>query len=289
MASTPCLIQVLSSAAETRMLRVPKDERIAIIGYGAIGQRVYTSIRSFLPSSTTIALLVRSNVQSALEAVAPDLVFENVDELLEWKPTLAIECAGHSAVSTSVAALLERGTDVILASIGALGDEDLRQALSTAAERGNASLTIISGGIGALDALSAARLGGLEFVTYTGRKKPAAWLGTPAEERFDLRGLTVPTVIFAGNAVDAARQYPKNANVTAATALAGVGFEATQVELIADPTITQNVHEVHARGAFGELSLRIANNPLPENPRTSLLAALSIEAKIRMRFERIML
>lgn len=59
-----------------------------------------------------------------------------------------------------------------------------------------------------------------------------------------------------------------------------MGFDHTQVELIADPSVAKNVHEVNAKGAFGELSIRLVNNPLPDNVKTSWLAALSIEEAV---------
>lgn len=68
--------------------------------------------------------------------------------------------------------------------------------------------------------------------------------------------------------------------MTAAVALSGVGFDETKVELIADPTVAKNVHEVNVKGAFGELEIRLVNNPLPDNVKTSWLAALSIEEAV---------
>jgi aspartate dehydrogenase len=54
--------------------------------------------------------------------------------------------------------------------------------------------------------------------------------------------------------------------------------------LVADPRITQNCHELEVRGLFGEFQIRLANAPLPDNPKTSWLAALSLEAEIRNYF-----
>jgi aspartate dehydrogenase len=70
--------------------------------------------------------------------------------------------------------------------------------------------------------------------------------------------------------------YPKNANVAAAIALAGIGFEKTRVKLIADPTITKNSHEIRAEGDFGNMLFSIQGNTLPGNPHTSALAAMSV-------------
>ncbi len=57
------------------------------------------------------------------------------------------------------------------------------------------------------------------------------------------------------------------------------------VVLTADPGIDRNIHEVEAQGAFGHLFIRLENNPLPDNPRTSWLAAMSIEEAVFRRLE----
>jgi aspartate dehydrogenase len=81
----------------------------------------------------------------------------------------------------------------------------------------------------------------------------------------------------------AARQFPQNANVVAALALAGLGFEKTKVRLIVDPAANGNNHSFVARGAFGEISAAIRSTTLPSNPKTSMLAPFSLIQTIKKR------
>lgn len=257
-----------------------KISRVGIIGLGAIGKRVLDALQArHLPLASYAAINHTAHMDEYAKAHTLELLTD-VQQLIDWKPDLVIECAGHGAVVHAVPALLNAGIDVVIASIGALADKAVAADLEHAAQSGGARLILVSGAIGGLDAMRSARAAGLDEVLYIGRKPPKAWAGTPAEQEFDLDQIKVPTIIFRGTAAHASMRFPKNANVTAAVALSGVGFDDTQVQLIADPTVTKNVHEVNVKGAFGELSIRLVNNPLPDNVKTSWLAALSIEEAV---------
>jgi aspartate dehydrogenase len=120
------------------------------------------------------------------------------------------------------------------------------------------------------------RLAGLTAVRYRSRKPPAAWRGSPAEQVTDLAKLTRQVVLYKGTAGEAALLYPQNANVAAAVALAGLGFDATEVELVADPDAPGNVHEIEAEGAAGRFTIQLQGKPSRNNPKTSALAAMSV-------------
>lgn len=248
---------------------------VGIIGNGAIARHVRKHIAS--SDHTLGAVLLRAERKG--EQTTGPYVYSIAD--LPDDLDLMIDCAGHTALAANGAEILQSGTDLITVSIGALADQKLYDKLQDAALQGNAKLYLASGAIGALDCLQAARTGRLENVTYVGRKPPAGWAGSPAEKRIDLAALTKGAAVhFEGSARDAAIEYPKNANVAAAVALAGVGFEETRVKLIADADITENIHEIQATGDFGNFQFQIRGKSLPDNPRSSALAAMSVVSKL---------
>ena len=153
---------------------------------------------------------------------------------------------------------------------------DTLRELNQAAESGGGRILLPAGAIGGIDAVAAMRVAGLKSVKYRSRKPPAAWRGSPAEAVADLDRLTERTVLYRGNAGEAALRFPQNANVAAALALAGLGFDATEVELVADPAAPGNVHEIEAEGAAGRFAIQLQGKPSRSNPKTSALAAMSV-------------
>lgn len=248
---------------------------IALIGDGAIAGYVQAAMPNEVKT-----LLVRSDRVQA-EPI-PQHISHVAD--LPQDTDLVVDCAGHGALRTYGPDILGAGFDLVTVSIGALADDELAGALRAAGKTGGARLHLASGAVGALDCLQAAQVGTLTEVRYVGRKPPAGWRGSLAEETVDLEAVTQGAFVhFNGSARDAALRYPKNANVAAAVALAGLGFDATRVELIADADINANIHEIHASGDFGRFTFRIEGDTLPDNPRTSALAAMSVVAAIRAR------
>ena len=255
-------------------------QTIALIGCGAIGEAVANYLADNRAVRIGAAIIKPGREQQVRAIFGPDTeVVHSIDDV-ETSLDLAADCAGHAGLRAHGTAILARGIDLVSVSSGALADAEFYDALAAAAREGGSQLRVVSGAIGALDALAAGAIGRLDTVTYRGRKPPRGWRGSPAESKLDLDALTEATVHFRGTARNAALEYPKNANVAASVALAGVGFDATQVELIADPAAERNVHEIVASGDFGQFEFRIQGKSLPDNPRSSAITAMSVVREI---------
>lgn len=260
--------------------------RLALIGFGNIAQTLLEVLAREGAPPETVQALVRAPDRPALRAraaVAGVVLTGDRGALLAMEPDLVVECAGQGAVETHIPACLSAGVDCIVASVGALADATLHARLDAAARTGRSRLVLPAGAIGAVDLLAALRLSGIGTLRYTGRKPPMAWTDTPAEALVDLRGLRAPAVFFEGTAREAAVRFHKNANVAATLAVAGPGFDAVAVRLIADPGITVNVHEIDASASAADFSIRIEGKPSPDNPRTSLATVYSIARAILNR------
>lgn len=255
--------------------------RVALIGFGAIGRSLAMLIRDRLDVILVGIAKASAPTRDDCALAGEGIPFvQTPGALADLTPDVAVECAGHQALAQFGPEILDRGANLVVASVGALADPGIETALREHARSSGARVLIPSGALGGLDVLSAARFGGLESVTYAGRKPFRAWLGTPAERLIESNAdSSANLLIFEGTAREAAREYPKNANVTAAVAIAGLGFDATRVQLYAGSG-QGNEHCVRAQGSFGSFEITVRANALPANPKSSLLAPCSIARSI---------
>lgn len=255
---------------------------LGVIGYGNITRALLGVLAREGRAPDRVTLLVRPS-QAGVAAESGASVVTEAAELIAAAPDLIVECAGHSALAEAVVPALEAGIECVVVSIGALADANLHSAVTGAARKGGSRVVLPAGAIGGVDLLASLRPSGIDSVVYTSRKPPLAWKGTPAEGLLDLPGLTQPATFFTGNAREAALAYPKNANVAATLALAGLGFEATRVEMVADPTVTRNIHEYRVTSGAADYTMRIEGKPSPDNPKTSLATVYSVAREVMNR------
>jgi len=230
---------------------------VGLIGCGAIGTVLAEAIERRLVVCDE--LIVFDVDIAKAEQLKRDIKFTvtmvlSFEELLKRKPTVIVEAASQQAAKVYVPRIINTKAELIVMSTGALLDMpvDLRR------------VHVPSGAIGGLDAVASAALAGIDEVTLTSRKNPKALgkINTKAE------------IVYEGVAEEASRKFPREMNVAATLALT-VKPAKVQVQVISDPAVTRNTHEIRLKWRFGEMFLRFANEPHPENPHTSALAAWS--------------
>jgi aspartate dehydrogenase len=256
--------------------------RVALLGGGTIARLV---LQHRTPGIEVVALAGRGP-QSRGAALAREFSVPYVvgrDPLLAARPAVVVEAASHDAVREHLVPLLQAGVSVVVLSAGALADDALRAAAERAAEESGALLYVPSGGIGGLDALKTACLGGVDEVSIRVAKPPAAWKGIPYVENLgvDLDALRAPRTLFEGPARQGVPHFPQNVNIAAVLSLAGIGMDRTRLEVVADPGLTLNTHTIRVSGAAGRMTVVLENVPAPENPKTSWLACYSALAALR--------
>jgi aspartate dehydrogenase len=260
--------------------------RVGLVGCGAIGRYIALAIAKKKVNNVELVGIADGQdndaIRRTVEAVAAPFTTD-IRQLISWKPDLVVEAASQAAVRAYSTTVLESGVDLLVLSVGALADPELLEELTELSRKQKRRLYVPSGAVGGVDIIKGALVGGLDECRLTTTKPPKALSGNPYVEAkgIDLEKLSKPTVLYEGPAAAAVRHFPQNVNVAAAISLAGIGVEKTAVRIVADPEITQNTHEVFMRGAFGEASIRIMNNPNPMNPKSSYLASLSAIATLQ--------
>jgi len=243
-------------------------KRVGVIGCGAIGTIIAEAFERRTLTCEELVLydyeLERAErLKSQLRF--PSRVVLSLDEMLKLKPKVIVEAASQQAAREYVPRIVAKGINVIVMSTGAL------LGLNLPSRR----VHVPSGAVGGLDALSAAALAGVDEVVLTTRKNPKSLDVNWAEEK----------VVYEGDAEEAAMRFPREMNVAATLALT-VKPTRVKVRVVSDPLVHRNTHEIQVKWRFGEIFLRFANDPHPENPRTSALAAWSAISLLRKLLEK---
>ena len=232
-------------------------KRVGIIGCGVIGTVIAKAVDEGIVKCEGL-IIYDSNHEKAenlRKSLSADVeVVRSLEEMLRAKPAVIVEAASQQAVKEYLPRILAKNVELIVMSVGALLDMDVR----------SRRIHVPSGAIGGLDAVSSAALAGIDEVTLTTRKNPQTLDLNDQREK----------VAYDGYAEEAVRLFPREMNVAATLALA-VRPKKVMVKVIADPKVNRNIHEVKVAWKHGDMLLRFENDPHPDNPKTSALAAWS--------------
>lgn len=237
--------------------------KVGIIGCGAIANIITTSI---VPEDNDIeiAYFFDKDIERAenLASFAGGVAALDFDEMVD-NVDLVLECASPDSVRYYAPKVLNKGRDMIVMSIGAFMDREFYSEVELMAKENGAKIHLPSGAIVGLDGIKAVAKFGLKEVSLVTRKSPKS-LGKDIDD---------VEVLFEGKASEAVKEFPLNINVAATISIACQ--RDIDVKIIVDPSVDRNVHEITAKGDFGEFKTTTMNYPCAANPKTSMLAALS--------------
>ena len=237
--------------------------KVGIIGCGAIANIITSSI---VPENNGIEIkyFFDKDIERAenLASLAGGVAVLNFEDMLN-DADLILECAAPISVKEYAPIVLKRGIDMIVMSIGAFMDLEFYSEMEKLAKKHGAKIHLPSGAIVGLDGIKAVAKFGLKDVNLVTRKSPKS-LGKEIDSE---------EILFEGKASEAVKEFPLNINVAATISLACQ--RDIDVKIIVDPKVDRNVHEITAKGDFGEFKTTTMNYPCAANPKTSMLAALS--------------
>ncbi len=208
---------------------------IGIVGGGVIGQALFEYVSKHDSLSVEYVLVSdvrRSKRQGAITRILTD----DVDAALSQKVDLVLEAANPDFLHAHASRILE-SSSLCGFSCSALATEATEDAILASAGRSGRRFYLPHGGIFGLDGLIDGRPV-LNSVTITTTKSGPS-LGGAA----DLHG-----VVFDGSTRDACIQFPRNVNVHAAIAWAGLGFDRTRSIIVAEPNATVMTHQIRIIG-----------------------------------------
>ena len=237
--------------------------KVGIIGCGAIANIIASRI---VPEDSDIEIkyFFDKDIERAenLASFAGGIAVLSLDDMLD-DVDLVLECASPDSVKLLAPLILEKGIDMIIMSVGAFMDKGFYTKASKLAKENNAHIHLPSGAIVGLDGIKAVADFGLKEITLITRKSPKS-LG---------KDIDAEEILFEGKASEAVKEFPLNINVAATISMAC--NRDIDVKIIVDPKVNRNVHEITAKGDFGEFKTTTMNHPCAVNPKTSMLAAIS--------------
>lgn len=223
--------------------------RVGIIGAGTIGKAVFAYLQS--SGVAEVDYLLVSDAQKKRDFdTGKSLVLDDEGAALARKVDLVVEAAMADNVRTMAPAAL-RDSDFCAFSCTALADAATEAAIMSACAASGRSFYVPHGAVLALDGIRDGR-DLVDSVTVTTTKS-----GKSMGLQDDAEG-----VVFDGSARDVCMRFPRNVNVHAAIALAGIGFDRTRSRVVARPGLKENIHRIEVRGQGFEWGIDVTSRSL---------------------------
>ncbi|MHA1399770.1 MAG: aspartate dehydrogenase domain-containing protein [Candidatus Heimdallarchaeaceae archaeon] len=252
-------------------------KKVGIVGLGFIGQTIIDAINEGKVKAKLQAVY-DINTEALHRVLNSNPSVRRMNDLLDFSDCdIVIESAVQAIVEPLFDEAIKNDIYFIPMSIGAFITNDVLYEKYKSLDAIKRKLILLpSGAIGGFDSIEALMLEGAEKVTLETRKPLKVFQNSEYVKQQNISlNSSQETVIFQGNAKQAAKNFPRSINVAARLALASLGPEQTNVRVVADSTIAKNIHTISIESEVGFYQFKFVNNPSPTNPKTSWIAALS--------------
>ena len=206
--------------------------KVGLLGCGKIGKALINELK--IRQDAQILFVQAPHYVS--EEGADYLVSRTARPDLYGQTDLIIECATASALEDNLDLIL-KNCDLLVFSITAFSRQDLMERAEKLCKDYGHTVYIPHGAILGLDGI------------FDGRK---LWKEVSIETRKHPRSLgrndAVASVVYEGTTREACALFPRNVNVHAAVAMAGIGFDRTRSRIISDPAVNTNEHTIMVKG-----------------------------------------
>lgn len=213
-----------------------KYRKIGIIGAGVIGRAVYEEVVRSGLAEVAYVLVSGTRRASGAATELDGLLVSDPEEAMAHSVDLVVEAA-HPDVLATLAPRILVSADLCGFSCSALARPDTERAIAETCRASGRRFFLPHGAVLGLDGLVDGR-DCIDEVTITTTKSDVS-LGLD-------KGSS--GVVFDGTAREACARFPRNVNVHAAIAIAGIGFDRTRSVVVAEAGTNQMRHRIQVSG-----------------------------------------
>lgn len=216
-------------------------KKIGFLGCGKIGQKMLEHIRKNCLADVIFIL------DPYFKGKTDILVVEQWEDSLCSQADLVIECATADVLKQTAEKILQV-SDLLSFSVTAFSDAEFQKKIALLREKTGKRIYFPHGAILGLDGIFDGR-DIITEVSITTTKNPKS-LGRDDDKY---------TVLYEGPTRKACELYPRNVNVHAEIALAGIGFDRTVSKIISDPSVHTNTHIIKVKGEGIDFEIKVSS------------------------------
>lgn len=223
-------------------------KKVGIIGYGTIGKYIFEKL-----SRDEVEFIFVFDKQAIADTRVADIFIDSAEAIAE-KCALGLDLVIETATSQAVvdlAPVILKFTDMVVFSATAFADQEFFNQIKQVCQTYKHKLYVPHGAILGLDGIFDGR-DVLQEVSITTTKRPEN-LGRTDTSR---------TILYEGSTRNVCKMYPRNVNVHAGIALAGMGFDKTQSKIISDPDSPGNTHSIEIKAAGCKFKIEVLSEPI---------------------------